>query len=165
MTPEQQNILHQLAQMGDVVFVKNDGSRLILNEDGNIPLQTHEDAILYFLERLDSNMIQLILDKKHLSKEFDKKAFIYKITDAFEQFSKRGNTFLNRFEGKCTSGVCTNTNCIGFTFVGNKTNHYMDLILEIKENKVIDIYECSQFENENLLLSKPKDKKIMFKDY
>jgi hypothetical protein len=78
MTPEQQNILHQLAQMGDVVFVKKDGSRLILNEDGNIPLQTHEDAILYFLERLDSNMIQLILDKKHLSKEFIKKPLFIK---------------------------------------------------------------------------------------
>jgi hypothetical protein len=41
----------------------------------------------------------------------------------------------------------------------------MDLIIEIKDDKVSDIYECSQFENENLLISKPKDKKIRFKDY
>lgn len=144
---EKHSILKQLAKMGDVIFVRNDGSRLILNDGGNIPLQTHADAVLYFMERLDSNMLQLILDEGQLDQEFDKKTFINKIEDAFEEFLKSGNTFLNRYEGKCTSGVCTNTNCIGFSFVGNKTNDYMDFILEIINDKVRGIYECSLFEN------------------
>ena len=50
--------------MGDVVFIRRDGSRLIINEEGNIPLQTQLDAVLYFLERLDSNMLELILKEQ-----------------------------------------------------------------------------------------------------
>lgn len=54
-------ILKKLALLGDVVFVCNDGSRLILNKEGNIPLQTQVDAFLYFLERLDSDILEIIL--------------------------------------------------------------------------------------------------------
>jgi hypothetical protein len=149
MHTKHQTILKQLALIGDVVFVGKDGSRLILNEEGNIPLQTQVDAVLYFLERLDSDMLELILEEQKVSKEFDKKAFINDIADAFDDLSKKGNTFLNRYEGKCISGVCSKTDCIGFSFVGNKTNDFIDLIIEVKNDKVLDIYECSQFENEN----------------
>lgn len=149
MLTKHQTILKQLALMGDVIFVRKDGSRLILNEEGNIPLQTQVDAVLFFLERLDSNMLELILKEQKVSKDFDKNAFINDIDDVFSEFSKRGNTFLNRYEGKCISGVCSKTNCIGFSFVGNKTSDFIDLIIEVKNNKVLDIYECNQFENEN----------------
>ena len=47
MTPEQQDIMQQLSQMGDVVYVKEDGSRIILNEEGKIPLKTNADAVFY----------------------------------------------------------------------------------------------------------------------
>ena len=145
MTTEQQTILKELAQMGDVVFVRQDGSREILNDAGKVSLQTQEDAILYFIERLDSNMLELILNDDHLSQEFDKRTFLKKLANVFGEFSKRGNTFLNRFEGRCMNCVYSNPNCKGFSFIGNKSNDFMDLILETKGDKVIDIYECSQF--------------------
>jgi hypothetical protein len=40
MTPEQKDIMQQLAQMGDVVYVQQDGSRIVLNEKGSIPLES-----------------------------------------------------------------------------------------------------------------------------
>lgn len=40
MNSKQQNILIQLSKMGEVVFVKKDGSRILLNEEGSIPLAT-----------------------------------------------------------------------------------------------------------------------------
>ena len=147
MTPEQQDIMQQLSQMGDVVYVKEDGSRIILNEEGKIPLKTNADAVFYFLERMDSNMLNLILDKNLPYQDYDKKLFVKKLSYAFDEFLSRGNTHLNRFEGSCSSNVCTNVNCQGFSFVGNSTQDYMDLILEIKNNKVTDIYECSKFVN------------------
>ncbi|WP_396137394.1 hypothetical protein [Flavobacterium sp.] len=147
MTPEQQDIMQQLAQMGDVVYVKEDGSRIILNEEGKIPLKTNADAVFYFLERMDSNMLNLILDKNLPYQDYEKKMFVKKLSYAFDEFFTRGNTHLNRFEGKCTSNICTNVNCQGFSFVGNSSKDYMDLILEIKNNKVTDIYECSKFVN------------------
>ncbi len=147
MTPDQQNIMKQLNQMGDVVYVKEDGSRIILNEEGKIPLKTNADAVFYFLERMDSNMLNLILDKNLPYQDYDKKLFVKKLSYAFDEFLSRGNTHLNRFEGSCSSNVCTNVNCQGFSFVGNSSQDYMDLILEIKNNKVTDIYECSKFVN------------------
>lgn len=147
MTPDQKKTLKQLSQMGDVVYVKEDGSRIILNEEGKIPLKTNADAVFYFLERMDSNMLNLILDKNLPNQDYDKKLFVKKLSYAFDEFLSRGNTHLNRFEGKCTSKICTNANCQGFSFVGNSTQDYMDLILEIKNNKVTDIYECSKFVN------------------
>jgi hypothetical protein len=147
MTPKQKDILKQLAQMGYVVYVKEDGSRIILNEKGKIPLKTNADAVFYFLERMDSNMLNLILDKNILYQDYEKKLFVKKLSYAFDEFLSRGNSYLNRFEGKCTSNICTNANCKGFSFVGNSSKDYMDLIIEIKNNKVTDIYECSKFIN------------------
>lgn len=147
MLPEKREIIIRLSQLGDVVYVKEDGSRIILNEEGKIPLKTNADAVFYFLERMDSNMLNLILDKNLPYQDYEKKIFVKKLSYAFDEFISRGNTHLNRFEGKCTSNICNNANCLGFSFVGNSTQDYMDLILEIKNNKVTDIYECSKFVN------------------
>ena len=59
--------------MGDVVYVKEDGNRIILNEEGKIPLKTNADAVFYFLERMDCNMLNLILDKNLPYQDYDKK--------------------------------------------------------------------------------------------
>lgn len=147
MNLDQKKILNKLSQMGDVVYVKEDGSRIILNEEGKVPLQTNADAVFYFLERLDSAMLKLVLDDAHTYQDYEKKVFVKKLSYAFDELLSRGNTYLNRFEGNCTSNVCTNVHCQGFSFVGNSSQDYMDLILEIKNNKVTDIYECSKFVN------------------
>lgn len=147
MKHKQQNLINKLSKMGDVVYIKEDGSRIILNEEGKVPLQTNADAVFYFLERLDSNMLNLILDKNLPYQDYEKKVFVKKLSYAFDELLSRGNTYLNRFEGNCTSNVCTNVHCQGFSFVGNSSQDYMDLILEIKNNKVTDIYECSKFVN------------------
>jgi len=149
MNTKQQVMLKQLTKIGDVIFIRKNGSRLIINEMGKVPLQTQADAVLYFIERLDIDMLKLILDQDYLDKEFDKKTFINNIANACDKFSETGNAFLNRYEGKCNSDICSNTNCVGYSFVGNKTHDYIDLIMEIKNDKVMDIYECNQFENEN----------------
>jgi hypothetical protein len=147
MTPEQKDIMQQLAQMGDVVYVQQDGSRIVLNEKGSIPLESQADAVLYFFQRMDISMLMLVLDDAHTYQDYEKKVFLKKLDYAFDELLSRGNTYLNRFEGNCTSNVCTNVNCQGFSFVGNSSQDYMDLILEIKNNKVTDIYECSKFIN------------------
>ena len=55
MTAEQKKLLKQLAQMGDVVLI-SDNKRINLDENGNISLKTHAEAVLYFLQRLDINI-------------------------------------------------------------------------------------------------------------
>ncbi len=153
MKLKKQNLIKKLAQTGEVVYVKDDGSRVLLNEEGKVPLQTNADAVMYFLQRLDVDMLKLVLEEATYQ-DYDKKVFVKKLSYAFDELLSRGNTYLNRFEGNCTSNVCTNVHCQGFSFVGNSSQDYMDLILEIKNNKVTDIFECSNFINSDTAILK-----------
>jgi hypothetical protein len=94
MNTKQNEIIKKLAQLGDVALVKADGSRHILNEEGKIPLQTHKDAVLYNFERMDSEMLSLILDDNQTFQNFDKKTFLKKLDDVFDVFLTRGNVLL-----------------------------------------------------------------------
>jgi hypothetical protein len=144
MTQEQKDILKQLAQMGDVVYVKQNGSRIGLNEEGKVPLQTQAEAVLYFFQRLDIDMLKLLLDDANTYQNFEKKEFLNKLDLAFDHLLLAGNTYLNTYEGMCNSETC-NFKCKGYSFVGNATNDYMDFIFDIRDNRVFDMYECSQF--------------------
>jgi hypothetical protein len=159
MTPEQKDIMQQLAQMGDVVYVKQDGSRIVLNEKGSIPLESQADAVLYFFQRMDISMLKLVLDDAHTYQDFEKKVFLKKLDNTFTTLLDAGNTYLNRYEGFCNSEEC-NFKCKGYSFLGNVTNDYMDFIFDIRDQRVFDLYECSQFvctsdsilKNENISL-------------
>ncbi len=148
MNSKQKKLLQELAQLGEVILINEDGSRILLNEEAENPLQTQLDAVLYFIQRLDTTMLDSILDD-YTFQDLDKRTFLKKLTDVFDAFVEEGNSFLNIYEGKCNSAACSNKNCKGFSFVGNKSKDYMDLIIEIRENKVFDIYECYDFINEN----------------
>ena len=76
MKLKQQNLINKLAQMIDFVGVKEDRSRSILNEEGNDSLKTNVDAVFYFLERLDSSMLKLLLDDAHTFQDYEKKVFV-----------------------------------------------------------------------------------------
>jgi hypothetical protein len=154
MDIEKKELLKQLTELGDVILVQDDGRRIKLNDDAEISLVTQLDAVLYFMQRLDGGMLKLILEDYFTYQDYDKKTFLRKLSYVFDEFLDKGNTYLNVFEGRCNSSVCSNLNCKGFSFVGNKTNHYMDLIIQIKEDKVCDIYECYDFQNNNDIILK-----------
>lgn len=145
--------------MGDVVYVQQDGSRIVLNEKGSIPLESQADAVLYFFQRMDISMLKLVLDDAHTYQDFEKKVFLKKLDYTFTTLLDTGNTYLNRYEGFCNSEEC-NFKCKGYSFVGNVTNDYMDFIFDIRDQRVFDLYECSQFvctsdsilKNENISL-------------
>jgi hypothetical protein len=145
MNAEQLNLLKQLAQMGDVVLI-TEGNKIHLDENAKVPLQTQADAVLYFLQRLDVDMIGTILEEQRTYQDFNKAVFIKKLAVAIDLFIENGNTYLNRHEGFCNSKIC-NFNCKGFSFIGNKSGHYFDLIIDIKDGVVHDIYECTSFES------------------
>ena len=60
---------------------------------------------------------------------------------------------MNRYEGVCNSKTC-NFNCKGFSFVGNKSEDYLDLIIDTQDGVVLDIYECFSFKCENQEIKK-----------
>ncbi len=111
-------------------------------------IKTQSDAVLYFLQQLDIEMIDIVLESKRTYQDFDKPIFVEKLGDALAEFMQSGDTFLNSYSGICNSEIC-NYKCEGFTFVGNNSKNYFNLIFEIIKGEVYDIYECTDFKSSN----------------
>ncbi len=126
--------------------------------NGNVTIdkiETQADAILYFLQRLDIDMVDDILDNNRTYQDFEKPLFIHKLGNAFNKFLEAGDTFLNCYSGFCNSKLC-NYRCRGFSFIGNNSNFYMDLIIDVKDGIVHDMYECSDFKQLESIIKKSK---------
>ena len=143
MNPDKLKLLQQLATLGDVIV-----TRYISTNYDSIGIKTQADAVLYFLQRLDINMVKLILEENRTYQDFEKSLFIKKIQASLDEFIESGDTFLNLYSGVCKSKTC-NFNCKGYSFVGNNSNNYFDLIIDIKDGIVQDIYECISFKCDN----------------
>lgn len=144
MNTKQKELIKQLAQMGDVIYINQDGSRIILNEEGRESLNTQAETVLYFFQRLNIDILKLLLDDANTYQDFEKKAFLKKLDYVFDDLLQAGNTYLNRYDGFCNSEEC-NFKCKGYSFLGNVTNDYVDFIFDVRDNRVFDMYECSRF--------------------
>lgn len=118
-------------------------------------IKTQSGAVLHFLQHLDIEMIDFVLEPNRTYQDFEKNTFIQKFGYALDMFIQSGDTYLNRFPGQCNSEIC-NFKCKGFTFIDNNSGNYFDLIIDIKEGIVQDIYECSLFKCFNHIVSKIK---------
>ena len=107
-------------------------------------IKTQSDAVLHFLQHLDIEMIDSVLEPNRTYQDFEKNSFVQKLGYALDEFIQSGDTYLNSFPGQCNSEIC-NYKCKGFTFIGNNSGNYFDLIVDIKEGVVMDIYECTHF--------------------
>ena len=91
-------------------------------------------------------MINDLLEDNRTYQDFEKCIFIHKLGNALNEFIAAGDTFLNCYNGFCNEKMC-NYRCSGFSFIGNHSKKYFDLIIDIKGGLVHDIYECSRFCN------------------
>jgi len=153
MNSKQKKLFQELAQLGEVILINEDGSRILLNEEAENSLQTQLDAVLYFLQRLDCSMLKLLLDDSLTYQNFSKSLFIKKLDAAMDEFIEAGDTYLNRYKGFCNSKSC-NYKCTGYSFVGNNSGNYFDLIIDVKDGVVNDIYECFSFKCEHKKIKK-----------
>jgi hypothetical protein len=155
MDIEKKQLLQQLAVLGDVILIQEDGKRINLNGEAEISLQSQFDAVIYFLQRLDIAMVSSVLEDNRTYQNFAKPLFIKNLEDAIDEFMEAGDTYLNRYKGSCNSKSC-NYKCKGYSFVGNNSGNYFDLIIDVKDGVVNDIYECFSFkcEDEGILKNK-----------
>jgi len=115
-------------------------------------LDTQVLAVKYFFERMDIDMLDAILSDSITYQEHDKKTFLRELSIVFNSFIESGDTFLIAFEGACNS--CRKGK-FGYTFVGNVSRKYLNMIFDTKEDKIMDLYDCTFFRNNigNLVLS------------
>ncbi len=114
-----------------------------------IKLSNQVEAIKYFIQKMDIEMIDAFLDKNKTYQDFEKSIFIDKLQVAFEEFKERGDTFLISIEGRCNGCDISKT---GFSFVGNVSRSHMDILFDTSNNQIDDLYECSRFKNNQPLI-------------
>lgn len=107
-------------------------------------ISNQTQAIQYFIEKMDIEMVDAFLDNDKTYQDFEKYLFISKLQQAFTTFADLGDTHLFAVEGNCNTCDKTKT---GFTFIGNNSNNYMSIIFDTADNKINDLYECSEFNN------------------
>lgn len=107
-------------------------------------LNTHLGCVLYHLQRFDIKMVADLLQDDLTYMDCTKDVFIEQLSSVLKYFEEDGDTYLNRIPGYCDSKDC-NYMKAGFSFVGNKSKQYMDLIFEIENDLIADICECTEF--------------------
>ena len=107
-------------------------------------LKTQAQAVIHFIQQLDIEMVDSLLDDSLEYQDMRKDLFINKLGHAFNEFIEAGDTFLLASKGFCNSVIC-NFQCKGYSFTGNNSGNFLDMIIEIEDGKVIDMYECTHF--------------------
>ena len=116
-------------------------------------INNQEEAIKYFITQMDIEMIEAFLDATKTYQDMQKDKFLSKLERVFQIFNESGDTSLIPYQGKCN-------NCykdkIGFTFVGNYSFNYISIIVDSEKGTINDMFECSDFANndQSLLLNK-----------
>lgn len=116
-------------------------------------ITTQEEALIHFIQTMDIEMINAYLDDDLTYQDFEKYVFISKLQIAFDKFRNCGDMKLFTYAGKCNS---CNKGCKGFSFVGNISNNYMDVVIESTDGKIKDLYECADFKNDTAVFTKNK---------
>jgi hypothetical protein len=112
----------------------------------NKNLNTQAEAVLHFICRLDIDMVNELLDAERTYADLPKVRFIEKLGVAFNKFIHAGDESLSLEAGFCSSLECDNCGSLGYTFVGNVSGHFLDLVVVEEEGKIIDIFDCTFLE-------------------
>jgi hypothetical protein len=131
MNKEQEQLLRQLAQMGDVVFVKK--------------TENSRDAFAYHFSLLDIEGLDSILSDKNYYDGVTKSHYINLIKIQFERLKAEGIHNLKIIPGVCYG--CKN-GCSGFTFLDENKGFYMDFVVEVKNSEITNFIECFDLKNE-----------------
>ena len=109
------------------------------------PPTTQAEAVIYYIQEMDVDMIDLILDKDKTYQHMPKSDFIEKLTNAIENFKQHKNDKLIGYAGFCDTEKCVHHCKNGYSFIGNRSKHRMDIILEVTNGNVQDLCECADF--------------------
>lgn len=117
------------------------------NDDTRHSPNNQREAFLYYMSKLDAEMVGLVLDDEKTYQDAQKEVFIEKLSNVFQKFSTEGDTELKVLRGECSSDEC-NKGCPGYAFIGNCSGVHLDLIIEGTSTHIFDICHCSAFKTE-----------------
>jgi hypothetical protein len=109
-------------------------------------LKTQEQAIIHFFSHMDIEMLDEFLELEQYQ-DMPKAKFLGLLNDAFCKCDEAGDSHLIKYPGAC-NGCAENKGCTGFAFLGNKTGNYLNMVIKTKDDRVIDLFECSSFKSD-----------------
>ena len=80
-------------------------------------------------------------------------------TFLFNKFKENNDTHLIAHSGSCSASDC-NIGVSGYTFIGNNSNTYCNIIFEQENGICTDIFKCSSFKVDDLFINKAREKKL-----
>lgn len=107
--------------------------------------KSKKELIIESFEKMDSEMLDILLDDDKTYQGATKKVFLEELNVAFSKLKQRGDTLLIAHKGFCDSFECSYSGSKGYSFVGNKSKNHIDLIFEESNNEVKDICHCGIF--------------------
>ena len=143
MTPEQKILIEQLLEMGDVRFVKSDASR--------------NELIVKAISEMDLEQLE-ILTENYLSQDKIEE-FLKYIKSKFNKFKENNDTHLIAHSGTCNAYDC-NIGASGYTFIGNNSNTYCNIIFENENGVCTDICKCNSFKVDDIFINKARKKEL-----
>ena len=106
--------------------------------------RNQKEAVLYYLSKMDLDMVSLVLDEQRTYSDATKDVFIEKLKEVFVNFSSKGDTELRLIPGRCDDCHCHKGHT-GYSFVGNQSNYRLNLIVEKQADEIVDMFYCSNF--------------------
>jgi hypothetical protein len=100
------------------------------------------DAVKFFIQRLDIEMVDLILKEELTYQDLEKKEFVKRLSLVFEEFISAGDQYLNVINSTCRS---CNKGKVTYLFVGNISKNYICMYFDEQDGDIKDIYECNWF--------------------
>lgn len=119
-------------------------------------------STLHYFSEMDIEMIDEILPCDIIYSGISKKNFINALGDLFNEFKNFGDTHFIQFRGIGSIGKRIYP---GYTFIGNNSKNYINIIIKFSKNSVgeldlVDIFDCPSFKNNLGVLKLNKQLKI-----
>jgi len=105
-------------------------------------------SIIHAIQNMDIDKLRPLLDKE-VYYGVAKENFLEEFEWAFGIFKQEGDTQLLVHEGTCHCKSFWVDGSRGYSFVGNNSDTYLDIIIEGDENNVTDIHYCDYFKTDD----------------
>jgi hypothetical protein len=109
-------------------------------------LHTEEQALRYFIEKMDIEMISAFINKNQTYQNMQVTKFLEKLENIFVRFKSCGDEYLLAYKGNC--GYCYKEKQ-GYIFVGNFSFNYLNLIIDNEKGLVKDMFDCTSIKTKN----------------
>ena len=102
---------------------------------------SHDQAVIYFFEKMDIVNLDNLLDDDLTYQDSKKSQYLIYLSNAFDEMKKRKNTHLISYSGKCQGCKPGHKS---YCFIGNQDGSHIDILIEVDpySKKIKDIYEC-----------------------